>query len=98
MDDAARRRDGLDIEPTIEVLEPVPQAFSTSEDDRYDGDVHLVDQVGGKELADRRHASADAHVEITRQLAGPVKGFGSALVDEVERRPALHLEDRPDVM
>ena len=30
----------------------VPQAFAAPEDDGHDGDVHVIDQVGGQELAD----------------------------------------------
>src|SRR3954453_1021916 len=60
--------------------------------------MHPVDQVGGQELAHRRHPSADAHVEVTSQLACHVECFGRFLVDEVEGRAALHLERRPDVM
>jgi hypothetical protein len=60
--------------------------------------MHLIDQVRGEELADRRWSSADAHVKVTSQLACELESLGWSYVDEVERRPALHLEHGPDVV
>ena len=44
------------------VLESVPEAHSTAEQDRDHHDMHVVDQPGGKEVADHRGASAESYV------------------------------------
>ena len=51
--------------------------------------MHVVDEVGGEELANCRRSSADSDIQSTRRLLGCLQGLGWAGVDEVERRPAL---------
>ncbi len=52
MGDAARGADRLHIEAVLELLEPAPEAFAASEDNRHDRYVEVVDQVGVEKLAD----------------------------------------------
>ena len=82
---------GLDMEVLFKFLQSVPEAFPPSEDYGHDDDVHVVDQVGGKELADCGRASANADVQAAGGIAGNLEGVGGAGVDEVERRATLHL-------
>jgi hypothetical protein len=35
-----------------------------------------VDEVGGEEIADHTHATADAHVEVPGSFPGEVEGLG----------------------
>src|SRR5438132_4616687 len=93
--DAAGRTDGLHFEARLKFFEPVPEALPSPEDYGHDGYVHVVDQVGGKKLADSRRASADADVQAASGLPGDSQGVGRAGVDEVECRPALHLDRWP---
>src|SRR5919201_1186276 len=98
MRDAAGRGDGLDLVVVLEALQPVPEAFTPAEQDRYHCDVHVLDEPGSEEVADDGGASADAHVLTLRSLPGPLERLGGRRVDEVERRAALHLDRRPRVM
>src|SRR5262252_2010209 len=63
MSDAAGGADRLDAEALVEALQPIPEPLPAPEDDRHHRDVHVVDQVGGEELADGGWPSADADVE-----------------------------------
>ena len=76
MCDAARRGGGLDLVILLEALQAVPEAYASTEQDRDDHGVHVVDEPGGEELADRGGASADADVLAVRGLAGDVERFG----------------------
>jgi hypothetical protein len=58
MGDTAGGADGLDIEVPLKFLQPVPEALPPPQDYGHDHYVHVVDQVGGKELADSRRASS----------------------------------------
>src|SRR5690349_7035504 len=98
MSDAAGGSDRLDPEPLLEILQPVPQAFPASENDGHDRYVHMVDQVGGKKLADCRGSSADANIQAVGSLPGDRQGLGGAGVDEMEGRPACHLDRGPGMM
>src|SRR5580700_12243940 len=80
--DAARGADRLDVEALLEALGTVPQPLPSPQDDGHQPDVHVVDQVGGQELADGGRAAADADVEAARGLAGGCQRFGRAGVDE----------------
>src|SRR5260370_19599433 len=95
MCDAAGRADRLNVEPLLEVLEPVPHAFPARKNDGHDRDVHVVDQVGREELADCRWSPANSDVQTARCLPGGLQGLGGAGVDEVKRCPALHLDRGP---
>ena len=92
MDDAARGVDGFDVEALLECLKSVPQPLPSAEDDGHDDNVHVVDQVGGKELSDGGRASADADVESARRFLGDPEGLDRARVNEVKRRAASHLD------
>jgi len=48
----------------------VPESLASSENDRHEGEVHVVDEVGGEELADRGRSATDADVEPARGVAG----------------------------
>src|SRR6516165_2956981 len=98
MGDAAGGADRLHIEALLELLQPVPEAFPTAENYGHDRYVHVVDQVEGEKLADHRWSSADADIEATGSFPGHPQGLGRAGVDEVERRPAFHLNRWPGVM
>src|ERR671918_999422 len=98
MRDSAGRARGLDLIVLLEALQPLPEADAPSEQDRDDDDVHVVEEPGRKELADRRRTSADADVLAARSLARRLERLGRRAVDEVERRAALHLDRRARVM
>src|SRR5215467_7904124 len=98
MGDTAWGADGLHVEAPLELLEPVPETLTTSEDDGHDHDVHGVDQVGGEELADGRWASSDADVQATGSFPGNLQGLGGGSVDEVEGRLSFHRDRWPGVM
>ena len=57
---AGRGGDHLDLMVPFEVFQSVPQANAAAEQDRDHHDVHVVDQPGGEEPADRRRATASA--------------------------------------
>src|SRR5436190_22100305 len=60
--------------------------------------MQVVDEAGGKEVADDGDTSADAHVLAVRCLARSLERLGGRGVDEVERGATLHLERRARVM
>ena len=68
--------DGLDLVILLEALQPVPQAHPAAEQDWDHHDVHVVDQSGGKELADHGGAAAEAHVLAGRGLTRRCERFG----------------------
>src|SRR3954471_18523975 len=68
--DSAGRGDGLGLVVVLEALEPVPEAYAAAEQDRYDHDVHVVDEPRREEVADDGGASADAYVLTLRSLPG----------------------------
>src|SRR3954447_16730496 len=98
MRDSAGRGGGLDLVVLLDALESVPEAYASAEQDRDHRDVHVVDEPGGKELADHGGAAADAYVLTARRLAGRLERLGGRGVDEVEGRAALHLDRRARVM
>src|SRR5437660_12175032 len=98
MGDAGGGADGLHMEALLNFLQPVPEPFSLPEDYGHDHYVHIVDQVGGKELPDGRRASSDADVQAAGGLPGSLEGLGGAGVDEAECCPALHLDRGPGMM
>src|SRR5687768_15831463 len=95
---SAGRGGGLDLVVLLEALQSVPEAYASAEQDRDHDDVHVVDEPGRKEIADRGGASADAYVLAVRGLAGRLERLGRRSVDEVERRAALHLDRRARVV
>src|SRR5215212_5355774 len=95
---SAGRRGGLNLIVIFEALQSIPEAYASAEQDWHHHGVHVVDEPGCKELADRRGTSADAYVLAVRGLAGCLECLGRRSVDEVERRAALHLDRRARVM
>src|ERR671934_1390627 len=98
MRDSAGRGGGLDRVVLLEALRSVPEAYTSAEQDRDHHDVHVVDEPGGKEVADRGGASADPYVLAVRSLAGGLERLGRRRVEEVVRRAALHLDRRARVV
>src|SRR6266536_3670810 len=96
--DSAGRGGGLDLVVLLEALQSVPEAYAPAEQDRDHHDVHVVDEPGGKEVADHGGTPADADVLAARSLAGRLERLGRRRVDEVVRRAALHLDRRARVM
>src|ERR671930_731868 len=84
--DSAGRGGGLDRVVLLEALESVPEAHASAEQDRDDHDVHVVDEPGSKEVADRGGASADAYVLAVGGLAGRLERLGGRSVDQGETR------------
>src|SRR5688572_14755002 len=98
MHDSAGRGGGLDLVVRFQALKFVPEAYASAEQDWDHDDVHVVDEPGGKEVADDRGTTADAYVLAAGSLAGRLERLGRRSVDEVERRAALHLDRRARVM
>ena len=96
--DAARRGRGLDRVVLLDPLQSVPQPYAAAEQDRDHDDVRVVDEPGGEEVADDAGTSTDTDVQAARGLAGRLQGLGRRGVEEVERRPALHLDRRARVV
>src|ERR687886_2344903 len=71
---------------------------SSAEQDRNHHYVHMVDESGGKEVADDGGTSADAYVLAARRLTGRLERLGGRGVDEVVHGAALHLDRRAWVM
>ncbi len=72
------------------VEEPLP----ATEEDGHDVDGELVDESGAQVLLRRRGAAADRDVLAVRRGDGLLERALDAVGDEVEGRPALHLERR----
>src|SRR5918997_4211672 len=98
MRDSARRGGCLNLVILLEALQSVPEAYASAEQDRDHHDVRVVDEPGGKEVADHRGTPAEAYVLAVRGLAGRLERLRRRSVDEVERRAALHLDRRARVM
>src|SRR3954453_6763110 len=98
MRDPAGRGRGLDLVVVLEALQSVPEAYASAEQDWDHHRVHVVDESGSKEVADRGGTSADAHVLAVRGRSGGLERLGRRRVEEVERRAALHLNRRARVM
>src|SRR3954469_18361795 len=98
MRDSAGRGGRLDLVVLLEAFQSVPEAYASAEQDRDHHDVHVVDEPGGKEVADDGRASAAAYILALCRLAGRLERVGRRGVDEVERRGALHLDRRARVV
>src|SRR5215218_7658858 len=98
MGDSAGRGGGLDLVVLLEALQSIPEAYASAEQDRDHHDVQVVDEPGGKEVADHGGTPADADVLAAGGLAGRLERLGRRGVDEVEGRAALHLDRRARVM
>src|SRR5215211_7921346 len=98
MRDSAGRGGGFDLVVLLETLQSVPEAYASTEQDRDHHRVHVVDEPGGKEVADHGGTSAEAYVLAARSLAGRLERLGRRSIDEVKRRAALHLNRLARVM
>src|SRR4051812_17479861 len=76
----------------------LPQTDASTQQDRDNHDVHVVNETGSEEVADHGGTSAEAYVLAVRSLAGRLERLGGRSVDEVERGAALHLDRRARVM
>src|SRR5690606_5690129 len=79
-------------------IDAFEQPLSTTEQDRCNGDVQLIDQAFAKILLDRVRPAADAHVQSAGRLACTGERLANAAGDEVERRAAFHVERRTRMM
>src|ERR671925_2093621 len=89
MRDSGGRGGGLDLVVLLEALQPVQEAYASAEQDRDHHDMQVVDEPGGKEVADHGGTPADAYVLAAGGLAGGLERLGRRGVEEVERRAAL---------
>jgi hypothetical protein len=71
----------------------VEEPLATAEEDRGDAERELVELAGGDRLADGRGPARDVDLAV-RRLPGHPERVGEAGRDEVERRPARHLDRR----
>jgi hypothetical protein len=74
------------------VLHAGEESFTGPEDDRNDVKDQLVDGACCECLLDDRGAAGDVDVTAAGGSAGLLKGGGKTAGNEVERRPALHLD------
>src|SRR5262249_23578782 len=58
----------------------------------------MVDEPGGKEVAEHGRAPTNAYVLAVGSLPGCLERLGRRCVKEMERRAALHFDRRPRVM
>src|SRR5918997_1876388 len=84
MRNSAGRGDGLGLVVLLEALQVVPEAYASAEQDRDHHDVQVVDEPGGKEVADHGGTSADAYVLAVRGVTGRLERLGRRRVEEVE--------------
>src|SRR5258705_11688674 len=68
------------------------QSLSTTEQDRRDSNVQLINKALTKILLDRVGPTTNSHVSSGGRLSCPVKRLANASRDEVERRVAFHLD------
>ena len=57
-------------------VQAVPERLAAAEEDRHKRDVHVVDQVGGEELADGGRTAADADVEAPAASLAAASAWG----------------------
>lgn len=86
MENAERRRGRFDFKALFESFESVPEPFSPPQDDRYEDDVHVVDQIGLEELSNSADAATDPDVEVACQGASLLERGDGVGFDEMERR------------
>ena len=92
MRDTTPRTHGFNVETLIETLEPIPETFASPEDNGHNRYMHVVDQVGVKKRANRRRSSADSDVQTACRFPCNLKSLRGSRVDEVECRPAFHVD------
>lgn len=74
--------------PQVNALE---QPLASTEHDRRDCDVHLIDEAGTKILLDSAGSAANTDIFPFRCVASPVKRLVNAARDEMKHRAAFHL-------
>ena len=84
----ARRGDRLDLVGFFQGLEAIPKPGASAEQNWYHRDVRMVDESGGKKVADDGRTSPDAHAQAVRGFACRLEGLCGRGVNEVERRAA----------
>src|SRR5205807_3097297 len=93
------RADELDAFVAVRAaVEVVEEPLAAAEQDGHDHQVHLVDQAGAEVLLDLGDATAEPDVVSTSSPERPLERRLDALVDKVERRPALHRDGRTCVV
>src|SRR5437870_3284054 len=89
------RADELDalvaVWAAVEVFE---EPLAAAEQDGHDHEVHLVDQASAEVLLDRGNAAAESDVISVGGLEPSLERRLDAVVNEVERGPALHRDGR----
>src|SRR6476661_383071 len=95
VDDSRWRRSRFDVKALFESLEPIPEPFTAAQEDRYDDDMHVVDQIGFEELSDRADAAANPDVEVTCQGACLLERGDRVGVDEMKGCSTFHFQYRP---
>ena len=98
MDNSEWRRGGFDVKALFESFESIPEPFAPAQDDRHDDNVHVVDQIGLKELSDGADAATDPDVKVAGQGAGLLEGGDRIGVNEMKGCSAFHLEYRPGMV
>lgn len=66
------------------------QVFAGAEEDRADGEVHLVDESGLEVLPDRGDPTTEPNVPTVGGFPRPLQGDMGSFGYEVERRVARH--------
>jgi len=79
-------------------IDPVQQMLSGAEQDRRDGQLHLVDQAGAQVLSNRGNAATQSNVEAARGFPCPLERRVNAISYEMENCPASHLDRGTRVM
>jgi len=88
------RGDMLDTSiPERQHVNAIEKMLTRSEEDRRDGDVHLVDQPFAQVLPNRGYAASDPDILPGRGFDGPIKCLVNPVGDEVERRPPFMVMD-----
>jgi len=91
--DVRHRRGADQLDALVAVgaaVEVVEEPRATAQEDGHDRQVQFVDQAGAQVLLHGRRAAAEAHVLAAGGVERPGQRRLDAVVDEVERRPALH--------
>ena len=92
---SAGRGDGLDVVALLEALQSVPEPYAAAEQDRDHHDVHVVDDPGREEVADRRDTTTDAYVlaaAASRAVSSASAGDASTKWNVVP--PSISIDER----
>jgi len=86
------------LETELVEIDSLEEMLAFAEENRRDGEVHLVDVAGEEKLADGRNTTADANVFFAGSFGRLLEGRVNTRGDEVKRGAAFHLERRARVM